>query len=348
MSSRPKLPEIDLIRAIAIIAVVLIHGTSSATLLPIGSGSQAIFFILNKASLFTVPLFIWISGAVLFYTYYDRWEPGMSRVFWTKRLRRILIPYGLWSLFYYLFNQVMFHGHIRFDVIYFLKLLISGNASYHLYYMVIIVQFYLLFPLLITVVRRSSWVRRGLIPIGIVIQAAAYAFHHGVHPLSEFTSLFVSYSALFAFGAFMGIHYSAIAAWSERYKQLIGSIMCLAGATFVGMLLLHQYGLASFANSWFELALLVYCMSVPLWAVHWSLKRLTNSPKLSTALTSLGAVSFGIYLVHPALLTLWGRLTPIQDQLWLYDLHTASSILIGLLGSWLLVRLYAAMKKGSA
>lgn len=204
MSSRPKLPEIDLIRAIAIIAVVLIHGTSSATLLPIGSGSQAIFFILNKASLFTVPLFIWISGVVLFYTYYDRWEPGMSRVFWTKRLRRILIPYVLWSLFYYLFNQVMFHGNIRFDLIYFIKLLISGNASYHLYYMVIIVQFYLLFPLLITVVRRSTWLRRGLIPIGIVIQAAAYAFHHGVHPIPEYASLFVSYTALFPLWSFHG------------------------------------------------------------------------------------------------------------------------------------------------
>ncbi|MEC0266493.1 acyltransferase [Paenibacillus anseongense] len=348
MPSRPKLPEIDLIRAIAIIAVVLIHSTSGATLLPIGSGSQTIFFILNKASLFTVPLFIWISGVVLFYTYYDRWGPGMSRVFWTKRLQRILIPYVLWSLFYYLFNQFMFHGTVGFDIIYFIKLLISGNASYHLYYMVIIVQFYLLFPLLITVVRRFSWVRRTLIPIGIVIQAGAYVIHHEVQPLPEYASLFVSYSGVFTFGSFVGIHYSAIAAWSERYKHLTGSIKCLAGATFVGMLLLHQYGRASFSNSWFELALLAYFMAVPLWAVQWSLRRLAYSPRLSAALTALGAASFGIYLIHPALLTLWGRLTPIQDQLWLYDLHTIASILIGALGSWLLVRMYAAMKKGSA
>ena len=42
----------------------------------------------------------------------------MSRVFWTKRLQKILIPYVLWSLFYYLFNQIMFHGNIRFDAVY--------------------------------------------------------------------------------------------------------------------------------------------------------------------------------------------------------------------------------------
>ena len=147
MLSRPKLTEIDIMRAIAIIAVLLIHGTSGATQLPLRTGSHAVFFILNKASLFTVPLFIWISGVVLFYSYYDRWEQGMSLVFWTKRLRKILIPYILWSLFYYLFNQFIFHGRFGFDVVHVIKLLMSGNASYHLYYMIIIVQFYLLFPL---------------------------------------------------------------------------------------------------------------------------------------------------------------------------------------------------------
>ncbi|NOV00885.1 acyltransferase [Paenibacillus planticolens] len=341
MPSRPKLPEIDLVRAIAIIAVVLIHSTSGATQLSLGSGSQAVFFMLNKASLFTVPLFIWISGVVLFYTYYDRWEPGMSRVFWTKRLRRILIPYVLCSLFYYLYNQFMFHGNIQFDVIYFIKLLISGNASYHLYYMVIIVQFYLLFPLLITAVRRSAWLRQWLIPLGIGVQAAAYAFHHEVHPLPEYASLFVSYSALFAFGAFMGIHYTAIVAWSERYKQLIWTIMCLAGATFVGMLLLHQYGLTAIGNVWFELALLVYCMSMPLCCVRWSQARLASRSKLGSSLSALGAASFGIYLVHPALLTLWDRSVPPSGRIWIYDLHTVASILISLLGSWLCIQLYA-------
>ena len=35
----------------------------------------------------------------------------------------------------------------------------------------------------------------------------------------------------------MGIHYAAIVAWSIRYKEWIWSIMLLAGAAFVGMLL---------------------------------------------------------------------------------------------------------------
>ncbi|MDD9265772.1 acyltransferase [Paenibacillus sp. GCM10023248] len=341
MPPRPKLSEIDLVRGIAILAVVVIHATSGATLLPIGSVSQGVFFFINKASLFTVPLFIWISGLVLFYSYYDRWEPGMTRGFWTKRLRRIVVPYVLWSLFYYLYNQIMFHGTVRWDTVHFVKLLISGNASYHLYYMVIIVQFYILFPLLMTVVKRFAWLRQALIPLGIGVQALFYVIHNEVYPLPEYASLFVGYASLFAFGAYTGIHYEELTAWASRHRQWIRGLTGLAGAAFAGMMLLHQYGLMPVRHTWFELVLLVYCMAVPLCSLRWSQVRIAHGTKLSSLLAALGAASFGIYLAHPALLTLWDRLAPPLERVWLFDLHTLAALLIGVLGSWLLVRLYA-------
>ncbi|MFD0698659.1 acyltransferase [Paenibacillus sp. GCM10027628] len=347
MQIRPKIPEIDFVRAIAIIAVILIHGTSAATLLPMGTGSQAIFFTLNRACLFTVPVFIWISGVVLFYNYYDRWDPPMSFLFWTKRLRRILVPYVLWSIFYYIYNQYMYHGKANFDAIYMLKLLLSGNASYHLYYMVIIVQFYILFPIIMTAVRKFRLLRHGLIPIGISIQAVAYTVNHWVHPIPEYASFFASYSALFAFGAFTGIHYDKVSAWTDKHRAMIWAAMSLGGLAFVGMLLLNQFGLASFENTWFELALLVYCMAAALCFVQWGQRVHKSHSPLSTMMSGLGAASFGIYLAHPALLTLWDRLKPANEHILLFDLHTASSILVGLLGSWLLVLLYrSTLKKG--
>ncbi|MBD0381196.1 acyltransferase [Paenibacillus sedimenti] len=345
MQIRPKIPEIDFVRALAIIAVIIIHGTSAATLLPVGTGSQALFFVINRACLFTVPVFIWISGVVLFYNYYDRWDPRTSFIFWTKRLRRILVPYVLWSLFYYEYNQYMFHGKINFDTFYMLKLLLSGNASYHLYYMVIIVQFYILFPIVMTVIRKSRRLCNGLIPIGLFIQAATYSMNHWVHPIPEYASFFASYSALFAFGAYTGIHYTKITAWTGKHRKWIWTAMCLGGLAFIGMLLLNQFGLASFENIWYELTLLVYCMTAALSLVQWGQRENTSNSPFSKKIAGLGAASFGIYLAHPALLTLWDRLKPAHERVLLFDLHIVSSILIGLLGSWLLVLLYRSIMK---
>ena len=231
-------------------------------------------------------------------------------------------------------------ARLRFDVLHVIKLLMSGNASYHLYYMVIIVQFYLLFPLMLTAARRSHRFRQGLIPTGIGIQAASYCFHHWVFPLPEYASLFLSYTALFAFGAFMGIHYAAIVAWAIRYKRWIWSLMLLSRRRFCGDAIAScNTGLLSIENTWFELALLAYCMTIPLVLHPVGRKQLESGSRFGTSLSALGGASFGIYLVHPALLTLWDRIAPVQEQLWLYDLHTVASILIGLLGSWLLVRL---------
>ncbi|MFC5451792.1 acyltransferase [Paenibacillus aestuarii] len=344
MANRPKIPEIDFARAIAILAVLIIHGTSAATLLPVGTRSQAVFYMLNRACLFTVPVFIWISGLVLFYNYYDRWDPSTSFKFWTKRLRRIVVPYVLWSFFYYVYNQYMYHGKIGFDAFYFFKLLLSGNASYHLYYMIIIVQFYMLFPIIITAVQKFRWLRNGLIPLGLLVQAAGYSINHWIHPIPEYSSLFISYSALFAFGAFTGIHYTRVLAWTKQHAASVRAVLLAAGCAFVGMLLLNQFSLLSIENTWFELALILYCMAASIVLVAQGQRIMRNPSALRAAASGLGSASFGIYLAHPAILTLWSRFTPAQDRLLLFDLHAIASILIGCAGSWLLVLLYRSAK----
>ena len=134
-----------------------------------------------------------------------------------------------------------------------------------------------------------------------------------------------------------------------RYKGWIWSLMLLAGVAFVGMLLLHEYGLASIENTWFELALLLYCMAIPLCCIQWGRKLLESGSPFGTAFSALGGASFGIYLVHPALLTLWDRIAPAQEQ------HLAVRSTHGRVDShrpaWLLaarMALCERTKKGSA
>ncbi|MGG1518441.1 acyltransferase [Paenibacillus oryzisoli] len=349
MAAKPKLTEIDYLRALAIIAVLVIHGTAAATLLPSGSVSQAVFFLINKASLFTVPLFIWISGLVLFYTYGDRWKPGMAREFWWKRLRKIAVPYVLWSLFYYVWNQWIYHGTVRFDLWYFVKLLLSGNASYHLYYMVIILQFYAVFPLLMGLVKAHPWMQKALIPLGLGIQAAAYVCHHWVHPLPEYDSLLLGYSTYFCFGAYAGLRYGAVAAWAKRRHAWVRAAAVLAGVLFAGGLLLQQRGRVALSSAWYELDLVLYAMAVPMACLPAARALAARTGLVAKGGAALGAASFGVYLAHPAILTLWDRLAPEPDaQRWLYSAHTVAAILVGLAGAYALARVYAsAMRKAA-
>jgi peptidoglycan/LPS O-acetylase OafA/YrhL len=149
----------------------------------------------------------------------------------------------------------------------------------------------------------------------------------------------------------MGIYYPAVVTWAIRCKRWLWLAVYVAGGAYVGMLLLQQYGLAMIENTWFELALLAYCLTIPLVCVPWARNQLARGSRISAFLSALGAASFGIYLVHPAILTLWDRVSPepAPGRLWLYDVHTAAAVLIGLLGALLLTRGYArAVQKGSA
>jgi peptidoglycan/LPS O-acetylase OafA/YrhL len=334
MGKKPKIVEIDIIRAIAILAVVVIHGTSNAVMLPLGTVSQAVFFTVNRLSHFTVPVFIWVSGLVLFYSYYDAWDKRSAFAFMVKRLRLILVPYVLWSIFYYVFNQWMFHSVVHLDPWYLIKLLISGNASYHLYYIIIILQFYLVFPVLISLCKRSAKFRLLLIPIGIGVEAAFYSFSHWVRPIPYFESLFPGYCALFAFGAFTGIYHAEVLRWVNHWSVWVYVTCLLSGTAFTGMYVGSQYGIVSFENTWYELVLLLYCGATALSVLLFGQKLLGQNPWYAGALLSLGSASFGIYLAHPALLTLWDHVVKPPTDVWQFDLHTIAAILLSLLGAW--------------
>ena len=163
---------------------------------------------------------------------------------------------------------------------------------------------------MMTAVRRSHRFRQGLIPIGIGIQAACLLLSSLGVSSSRIRFIVSKLFCPICFGAFTGIHYAAIVAWSIRYKRWIWSLALLAGAAFVACSCSMNTGLATIENTWFELALLLTAMAIPLCCVPWARKQLARGSTIGASLSALGAASFGIYLVHPAILTLWDRVAP--------------------------------------
>jgi len=238
--ARPKITEIDIVRAFAIFAVVLIHATSEATYIPAaGTVSQKFFYSINQFGAFAVPTFILISGLVLFYKYYDKWTARDSLHFYGKRLISVVYPYLAFSAFYLVYYGYQNTGQLAFDIPTFLDKLPWGDASYHLYYMIIIFQFYLLFPLLITLAK-STRVSTGLVVIGIIVQGGFYWATYKI-TVPHGATLFITYFALFLIGAAIGIHYAKVSAWARRYWIPLCILALLVGATYVGLLWGDRY-----------------------------------------------------------------------------------------------------------
>ncbi|MEX1031613.1 MAG: acyltransferase family protein [Paenibacillaceae bacterium] len=149
---KEQIREIYIFRAIAILAVIMIHATSES----IGKiNKESLYYPLynglNIFSSFAVPTFIFLSGLVMFYSYYDR---DLTRAtllaFYKKRLLYIVLPYVVISTIYFAMKLTL-NAHMTFGtgLKQYVYQLLTGGAYTHLYFVFLIIQFYLLFPLLL-------------------------------------------------------------------------------------------------------------------------------------------------------------------------------------------------------
>jgi len=345
---RPKIAEIDVVRAVAILAVILIHATSEGTYIPtFGSSTQKLFFSVNMFGSFAVPVFIFISGLVLFYGYFDRWKPIDSFKFYGKRLISVVYPYLVFSLFYFLYFPLLFTGKMSLSVSSFLDQLPWGDAGYHLYYMIIIFQFYLLFPLLITLAKSARLVERGLALIGLAVQVGFYVITYG-QVVQHAPSLFITYFAVFLIGASVGIHYAAVSAWARRNWLWLVALAVLVGAVYVGMFWAARYEKAHIAGYWFRIAYNAFAVSSGIALIGFGKWLIERAPRLSKPVLRLGQVSFGMYLLHPAVLSTFKELVGVPGGITGFRFYIAGGFVVTVAITWLIVEAYYKAKHAIA
>lgn len=349
---KPKLLELDLVRGLAIIAVVLIHATSRGREeLATGSSSQLLFYLINIASTFAVPLFILLSGLVLFYSYDGRWNVRVAGSFLKKRTVGLVIPYLLWAFFYYGYNQIMYilslpdmglaNLKLTMDWAVFWKMLRWAEWSYHSYFMLIIIQMYLLFPVFMTLADKTSWFRKWMIPLGLAVQGGFYVYKGWFAVLDHTDRVAPTYLGYFLVGGAMGLYYQQVKDWVDRHATLVYSLAVISGGAYVGLFVLARYKHIYPHGGLYEAAWFLYTIVLALCFSHLG-RFLLNRFKMGAAvMTSIGACSFGIYLIHPSLLTGFWTLTKAPTSLPAYNLYMLATFGIIFFGSWLLVYVYA-------
>lgn len=146
----------DVVRIAAIFSVVMIH-VSIQHLIRIKKFGIPDWRTCNNydaAVRMAVPLFFMLTGYLLL----SRREP--LGVFFWKRMRKLVVPLVMWSLFYIAWERFWKHENLEFvfslDPIGIVRGILAGPAYYHLWFMYAIVGLYLFIPLLRPLVQNAS------------------------------------------------------------------------------------------------------------------------------------------------------------------------------------------------
>ncbi|MBO7744738.1 acyltransferase [Paenibacillus sp. MWE-103] len=353
---KERLPELEMLRGLAILGVLTVHATSSAVVEVQNSWVREAYVALNAFSLFCVPAFIFLTGFVLFYNYFDRpmTRSGLG-AFYGKRLKQLVVPYISVSLGYELAVSALKHRSWEpADILgRFGKHLLNGGAYPHLYYVIITIQLYVLFPLLLLLFRKLRLPAAWAVPLGFGAQWAFYLLHLNVWHLEAKGSWSFTYFAAFLLGAYGGMRPDALKSWLGVGDQgrgrggklrfgLIAALWLAVSAGFLRMHVAYRSGGTVPEGYWFEIGYNLFTLltTLVLLGACFRIVKGRMAGKPSAVLADLGALSFGVYLVHPFFLLLYHRHPPASATPLVYHLWTAGGFVFAL-GASLLVLLPA-------
>lgn len=301
------LDEVTYLRGLAIIAVVAIHTIYVNKSLGF-EFTNLLYMAIIQISAYSVPFFVFISGLVLTYTYKDRNINYLE--FEKKRFNTILIPYLVWSIIYLFYNINLQNNNFSFITA--IKKIFLGNAEFHLYFFIIIIQFYLIFPFILKFVLKFKRHHTKLLILSfifnLIIISLYYYFANDFDDLRE-RKIFIFWIFYFILGCVMGINF-------EYYKKLISKIP-LQLYILLFIIIFIELNISYFSDelfkkqiTWLRPQILFYSTMCIIIAIK--LLDKYNSIKFKNYffrfIKQLGNYSFGIYLSHILILNILLRL----------------------------------------
>lgn len=295
--------EINYLRGFGVIAVIAIHTTGYFTEMKSYNTLVLVNLWTDIFSQFAVPLFVLISGFVLARNYRD----FSLTQFYKKRIRSIIPQYFLFSILYTVFNNwVAIQSNslsTNFSLV--LDNLLHAKASYHLWFFLIIVQFYLLYPIIIKIYAYCKHMDREelLLAVMLVIQTLWMA---GLHT-SYFSFIklnFISFLFYFCLGIYTCDHFDQFNKGFKRLTPLYltTSLALTLGASFfiiIGLTTGYRYdSIPAYFFMGSELIYPALRISTFLLLFNLATSLIAKRSILAKVVARIGDYSFGIYLIH--------------------------------------------------
>lgn len=325
--SKRKLGEIEILRGIGFLAVVLQHVIAGVFYLPgIDLQSITVVTLLLGLSRFAVPLFVFITGLVLFYNY-DRQMNYYT--FIKKRFVQVIIPYILATLLYYVWVSLLGKTsplNLSHEAIKLGQLILTGKASYHLWFMVMIIPFYVLFPLFRFILSKERKFITNLVTVVVFFMISfllVYALRNGLLSVHNafldtispyYDRNFLFWSFYFVVGGFAGIYYDQSKSVLKRlHWPNLGLLLILTGLVYKDIVQINAaQGTNNFQLSAYVtlplkpfMMLMIISLLIGIFQIAEGLARKENM--IVRTLKTCGAYSFEAYLIHAFVLRFTNR-----------------------------------------
>lgn len=306
-------------RCFFMLAVLATHVTSKYTSAFIsGSHSHALMLASHMMLHFARYGFMFITGLVMFLVYYKRPQIQLFS-FWKKHFRNIGVPYVFWMGFFLMVTMLLAAKPFSWDA--WLATWWSGiwkGNHFYLYYLYITLQFYLIFPLLVLLFKKTEGHHQAVLIISAIIQLLLLFYVKYIYPglshanwpylLKHYGDNVLFYQYYFILGGFIWLNYQNVKKWVRKYHNWIylTTILMALGTVAVYLyntrVLLFKRHLATIAHQPY---IMLYSTAVILSVLAFSLKYAelrtkASWKKFASFVSMTSTLSFGVYLTQKA------------------------------------------------
>lgn len=299
--------QLDILRIAACMLVILSHTSSdNIDTLSVSSGVWKVEHLYNSLGHTGTILFLFISGALLLSEGY-RFEP---KKFYRNNFLRVLTAYAFWIVAYHIVGLRIRGDYSPAALKDVVVEILRGNASYHFWYLPMLLGIYLLLPMLRAICGAGRKLIIYFTALFLIVQIGFTTvlfldFPHKYIWESMMTripfTMINHYVGYFVMGYLISL-------WLQENKikkpVLSGLVLIVSGA-FLGLLgdLLASAQAGSNSIRFNTLFSATLCMSAVGFYLAGGSLRISLPAGLSRIINRTAELTFGIYLIHPLVLS---------------------------------------------